>query len=71
MSIVDRSGVPSVGLALLRANLARLKPVSRVRWEQRGERRFLIVEGPAGETFESCSFLLDSEAEKIALALLA
>jgi len=70
MPITDRSGIPSVGLALLRANLAKLKG-GKATWETKGERRFLVIVGPSGETYESCSFAEGSEPAKTALALIA
>lgn len=55
--IIDKSGIPSVGLSLLRANLDKLSPPRRVELKLRGQfEQVLMVEGPSGDTYESWSF---------------
>ncbi|KKN22115.1 hypothetical protein LCGC14_0918630 [marine sediment metagenome] len=63
--IKDNSGLPAVGLALLRANLHRLTPAKSV--EMKG--KMLVVVGPE-ESFESTSFPPGSAALATALGLL-
>ena len=63
--ITDKSGIPAVGLALLRANLAKLTPTKSV--ELKG--KMLVVVGPE-ESFESASFPPGSAALATALELL-
>jgi len=53
--IKDQSGLSSVGLALLRNNLAKLTPAKGVELKRQGNKQVLVVEGPE-ETYESSSF---------------
>ncbi len=55
--ITDNSGIPSIGLNLLRRNLAKL-PSPKVYLTHRGNQQVFVVEsgGTSGERFESISF---------------
>jgi len=62
--ILDKSGLPNIGLALIRNNLGKLTPPKRVELKRRGEIQVLSIEGP-GETYESESFGWGDASERV------
>lgn len=62
--ITDKSGLPHVGLAIIRNNLDKLRDPESIHLMHRGDQQIMVIEGRRNERFESNSFSWGDDSPK-------